>query len=152
MGWNHAIWLYHESRMEVVASSTDQLFAELARFRGVWPKKGWSWDYRLNCVASSFHADLTQECEGALIVSFKDMFDQRTIERASDNIAELADAAGGIRSDQRIYVMRSTGRLMPYAMWWPWGDEITISLRVGLSGYVGDADFQRLQSEFNALS
>jgi len=138
--------------MEVPASSTDQLFAELARFRAAWPKKGWSWDYRLNCVASSFHADLTRECEVALAGSFADVFDQRTIERASDNIIELADAAGGIRSDQRIYVMRSTGRLMPYAMWWPWGDEITLSLRVGLSGYVGDADFQRMQLEFAALS
>jgi hypothetical protein len=138
--------------MEVPASSTDQLFAELARFRAAWPKKGWSWDYRLNCVASSFHVDLTRESEVALAGSFADVFDQRTIERASDNIIELADAAGGIRSDQRIYVMRSTGRLMPYAMWWPWGDEITISLRVGLSGYVGDADFQRMQTEFAALS
>jgi hypothetical protein len=37
-------------------------------------------------------------------------------------------------------------------MWWPWGDEITISLRVGLSGYVGDSDNQRMQLEFQALS
>jgi len=138
--------------MEVAASSTDQLFAELARFRVAWPKKGWSWDYRLNCVASSFHVDLTSEAENAVLGSFADVFDQRTIDRASDNIIELAETSGGIRSDQKIYVMRSTGRLMPFAMWWPWGDEITISLRVGLSGYVGDPDFQRLQQEFNALS
>jgi hypothetical protein len=138
--------------MEVAASSTDQLFAELARFRGVWPKRGWSWDYRLNCVASSFHVDLTRDCESALLGSFADVYDQRSLDRASDNIIEMAEAAGGIRPDQRIYVMRSTGRLMPYALWWPWGDEITVSLRVGLSGYVGDPDFQRLQLEFNSLS
>ena len=138
--------------MEVAASSTDQLFAELSRFRAAWPKKGWSWDYRLNCVASSFHVDLTSECEMALMGSFADVYDHRSIDRASDNIVDMAEAAGGIRADQRVYVMRSTGRLMPYAMWWPWGDEITISLRVGLSGYVGEPDFQRLQMEFNALS
>lgn len=137
--------------MEVAASSTDQLFAQLGRFRQAWPKKGWSWDYRLNCAASSFHVDLTRECEVALFTSFADVFDARSIERAPDNIAEIADTSGGIRSDQRIFVMRSTGRLVPYAMWWPWGDEMTVSLRVGLTGYTGDADFQRLQMDFNAL-
>lgn len=137
--------------MEVAASSTEQLFAQLGRFRQAWPKKGWSWDYRLNCAASSFHVDLTGECEAALLANFADVFDARTIERAPDSVADVAESSGGIRSDQRIFVMRSTGRLVPYAMWWPWGDEMTVSLRVGLTGYTGESDFQRMQMDFNAL-
>jgi hypothetical protein len=138
--------------MEVAASSTDQLFAKLEGFRRAWPKKGWSWDYRLNCVASSFHVDLTRECEDALRGSFPDAFDSRTLSKAPDAIVDLTESTGGLRADQRIYVMPSTGRLVPYAMWWPWGDEITISLRVGLSGYVGESDYQRMQLEFAAIS
>lgn len=138
--------------MNVAGSSTDQLFSQLEQFRQAWPKKGWSWDYRLNCVASSFHVDLTSECELALHGSFADRFDSKTIARAPDGIVELSESTGGIRADQIIYLMRSTGRLAPYAMWWPWGDEMTVSLRVGLSGYVGEADYQRMQVEFNAIS
>lgn len=133
-------------------SSTDQLFKQLERFRGDWPKKGWSWDYRLNCVASSFHVDLTREAEVAIENSFRDRFDSRSISRAPEPVVEIAESTGGVRSDQRFYVMASTGRLIPYAMWWPWGDEITISLRVGLAGYVGESDYQRMQTEFNAIS
>ncbi len=138
--------------MEAAGSSTDQMFALLERFRQAWPKKGWSWDYRLNCAASSFHVDLTDDCEKALLTTFSDLFDQRTLDRAPEAIQDLAESTGGIRSDQRVYVIRSTGRLIPYAMWWPWGDEITISLRVGLAGYVGESDYQRMQIEFNAIS
>ncbi len=133
-------------------SSTDEMFGLLEKLRAVWPKKGWSWDYRFNCVASSFHVDLTEECEQALATVFSEMYDHRSIDRSPEHIAELAESVGGVRSDQRIYTLRSSARLVPYAMWWPWGDEITISLRVGLAGYVGDSDNQRMQVEFQAIS
>ena len=55
-------------------------------------------------------------------------------------------------ADQRVYTMKTNGRLVPYALWWPWGDEITVSLRVGLAGYVSEQDLQRLQMNFNAIS
>lgn len=128
------------------------MFAQLERLRQAWPKKGWSWDYRFNCVASSFHVDLTRDCEKALLSVLPEIFDQRSMERAPEHIVEMVEAVGGVRPDQRIYTLRSGGRLTPYAMWWPWGDEITISLRVGLAGYVGEADNQRMQIDFNAIS
>lgn len=133
-------------------SATDQLFARFEQLRRAWPKKGWSWDYRFNCVASSFHVDLTRDCENALATIFPDAFDHRTITQAPEHIQELSESIGGVRSDQRVYSMKTSGRLVPYALWWPWGDEITISLRVGLTGYVGDSDHQRMQVEFNAIS
>jgi hypothetical protein len=138
--------------MDSSGSATDQMFARLEQLRRLWPKKGWSWDYRFNCVASSFHVDLTQECEDALAQIFPDVFDQRTIGKAPEYLQDLSEEIGGVRSDQRVYTMPSTARLIPYAMWWPWGDEITISLRVGLAGYVGESDQQRMQVEFQAIS
>ena len=138
--------------MESGGSATDQMFAKLEQLRQAWPKKGWSWDYRFNCVASSFHVDLTRDCEKALAQVFPEIYDQRTIARAPEHIQELSEEVGGVRSDQRIYTLSSNARLIPYAMWWPWGDEITISLRVGLAGYVGESDNQRMQMEFQAIS
>jgi hypothetical protein len=38
-----------------------------------------------------------------------------------------------------------------YGLWWPWGDELTVSLRIGLGGYVGEPDLARLKETFGAL-
>lgn len=132
-------------------SATDQMFQTLDRFRLVWPKQGWSWDYRFNMTASSFHVDLIPEAEKALRVAFPEAYDYRTLSRAPEHVREMAESVGGIRADQRLYAGAVAGRLVPVALWWPWGDEITISLRVGLTGYVGEHDLQRLQMTFHAL-
>jgi hypothetical protein len=137
--------------MQGGGSTTDQMFQALERFRQAWPKQGWSWDYRFNAVASSFHVDLSPEAERAIAVLFSELYDHRSLHRAPEHIQEVAEAVGGVRSDQRIYAAPASGRLVPYALWWPWGDEITISLRVGLAGYVGDADLKRLQDNFHSI-
>ena len=136
--------------MDSGGSTTDKLFRTLERFRQSWPKQGWSWDSRFTCVASSFHVDLTGEAESSLLSTFTEEYDHRTLSKAPDYLQELAESVGGIRSDQRIFTVRTGGRLNPYAMWWPWGDEITISARIGLLGYTRDQDFERRQEEFNA--
>lgn len=138
--------------MQPGGSATDQMFQTLERFRQAWPKQGWSWDYRFNTIASSFHVDLTGEAEESIRIAFPEAYDHRSITRAAEHVQEVADSVGGIRSDQRIYCGPLVGRLVAYALWWPWGDEITISLRVGLVGYVGEQDLKRLQTNFNALS
>ena len=143
--------LRYRPNMEPGGSATDQMFLNLEHFRKVWPKQGWSWDYRFSTIASSFHADQTSEAEQALAVAFTDFYDHRTLGNAPEHIQEVAEAVGGVRSDQRVYIMKTSGRLAPYALWWPWGDEITVSLRVGLAGYVSDQDLQRLQTQFAAI-
>ena len=57
----------------------------------------------------------------------------------------LWDAAGLEDTFEEI------GRLAAFGLWWPWGDEITISLRIGLGGYVGELDLVRLRETFDAL-
>lgn len=138
--------------MESGGSTTDKMFQKLEQFRQVWIKQGWSWDYRVNCVASSFHVDLTKEAETALGHIFNEIYDHRSLSRSPEYIQEVAEVVGGIRADQRIYTLRTGGRLSPFGLWWPWGDETTISLRIGLAGYSSEKDFERLQREFNSIS
>ena len=137
--------------MEPAGSTTDQMFLSLERFRKVWPKQGWSWDNRFTAIASSFHVDLTAEAEQALATTFSDMYDHRSLGHAPEQVQDMTDQVGGVRADQRVYALKTNGRLIPYALWWPWGDEITISLRIGLCGYVGDQDLERLKQQFNAV-
>jgi hypothetical protein len=138
--------------MQPSGSATDQLFARLEQLKERWPKKGWSWDNRVNCVASSFHVDLTQESHQALVAALPEVYDYKTLAKANQQVRQVAERVGGVRSDQLIYNQSTQGRLVPYALWWPWGDEINISVRVGVAGYVVDSDFHRLQTHFNALA
>lgn len=137
--------------MDSGGSTTDQLFFSLEQFRLLWPKQGWSWDSRFTMIASSFHVDLTSESEQALKSTFIDEYDHRTLLNAVDAIQDAAESVGGVRADQRLYAMRSQGRIVPYALWWPWGDEITISVRIGLAGYVSEQDLERLRTQFNVI-
>jgi hypothetical protein len=134
-----------------VSSSTDQLFSSLSTLKSQWPKGGWSWDNRFNTVTSSFHVDLTSEAEQAIVGILPTEFDHRSIGSASVALREITEAAGGVRPDQRVFSSATEGRMFVYGLWWPWGDEITVSLRVGLGGYVGETDRYRLQELFNAM-
>ena len=135
-----------------MSSSTDELFKHLGQFKSHWPKGGWSWDYRFSTVASSFHVDLTEEAEVAVLKYLPHEWNYRSIANAPPAVRDVIENAGGVRTDQRVFATPQNGRLLAYGLWWPWGDEITISLRVGLAGYVSDNDQVRLQELFNALS
>src|SRR5690606_12555227 len=102
---------YRLPGMDSAVSATDQLFARFELLRQAWPKKGWSWDYRLNCVASSFHVDVTRDCEKALLSVFPEVYDHRTISKAPEHIQDLAEEIGGVRADQRIFTVTSNARL-----------------------------------------
>jgi hypothetical protein len=58
----------------------------------------------------------------------------RTLPTAPANIQELAERCGGLRTGQSLYSGLGVGRVFAYGLWWPWGDGVSISLRVGLSG------------------
>src|SRR5690606_19911874 len=113
---------------------------------------GWSWDYRFSTVTSSFHVDLTSDAERAVLRFMPNEWNYRSIASAPAAVRDVVDGAGGVRTDQRVFATQQNGRLLAYGLWWPWGDEITISLRVGLAGYVSESDQVRLQELFNAIS
>lgn len=115
-------------------SVADGLFQALAVFKKSWPGGGFSWDSRLNCVASSFSTQLEAEARAAVAKSFKLQWTSRTLRSAPEIIQEAADQVGGLRQDQLLVAMDPNETLMAYGLWWPWGDDVTISFRVGLGG------------------
>jgi hypothetical protein len=53
---------------------------------------------------------------------------------APEAVRAVAEQTGGIRPDQLIFSAEPFGYNVAYGLWWPWGDDVTISLRVGLAG------------------
>jgi hypothetical protein len=120
--------------MRTPGHSIEPLFEPLRRLRNEWPQRGWSWDSRVACVSSSFSVDLEQKNRALALASMATEYTSRSIVSAPPAVRDICDRAGGIRSGQSVFVGTAVGRIFPYGLWWPWGDGMTISLRVGLGG------------------
>ncbi len=132
-------------------TTADRLFRALTAFRKSWPGRGFSWDSRLFCVASSFSTEHENEARAAVGQLFRFQWTARTVRTAPASILEIAEQVGGLRPDQVLVATEPNDGLMAYGLWWPWGDDATISLRVGLAGVSAtryEDDFREL---FGAL-
>lgn len=107
-------------------------FEALARLRAEWPRRGWSWDARLSCVASSFDTEVAHEARAAVLRALPTMWSERTMPDAPAAIREVGERSGGVRAEQLVFARHTDIAVVPYGLWWPWGNGATISLRVGL--------------------
>jgi hypothetical protein len=110
------------------------VFDPLRRLRAEWPQRGWSWDSRFICVSSSFSTEIEAKNRTLALQALPGEFSSRTIATAPASAREVSERAGGLRSGQLLFTGNPVGRVFPYGLWWPWGDGMTVSLRVGLAG------------------
>jgi hypothetical protein len=137
--------------MEPRPGSSAALLETLVQLRRNWSKGGWSWDNRFNCLASSFNVELDADARAVVLRFLPHEYNSKSISNAPPQVREVAESTGGVRVDQRLYSSELGGRLFAFGLWWPWGDETTISMRIGLGGYVAEADIVRLRDAFDAL-
>ena len=110
-----------------------EIFAALTTFRGDWMARGWSWDRRFECAASTFDLSEVERAEQLLGAAFTREYRERNLSRAPALVDEVARQTEGVRKDQRLYA-RGNDNVIAYGLWWPWGGEVTnISMRVGLA-------------------
>jgi hypothetical protein len=91
------------------------------------------------------------EARAVVLKFLSNEWSSRSVANAPPPVREVVEATGGVRTDQRLFTGDTSGRMLAYGLWWPWGDEITISLRVGLGGYVLDPDMLRLREVFGTM-
>jgi hypothetical protein len=126
------------------------LFQALRDMRRAWPGGGWSWDSRLNCVASSFATDVGQQAYDAAVAALPHVWNEKSLAKAPALVRQIAEETGGVRADQLLMGRHSVEGLLAYGLWWPWRNEVTISFRVGLSGMAGPREEQDLMEMFGA--
>jgi hypothetical protein len=130
--------------------SWSALFATMKEVRAAWPSRGWSWDGRLACVSSSFTSELDGKARTALRMALPTEWTSSVVHRASPALRALAERTGGLRQGQMILTSADIGSAFAYSLWWPWGDGMTTSVRVGLEGMDHSQEaFQRLRDSFN---
>ncbi|HWL85108.1 MAG TPA: hypothetical protein VNO21_04865 [Polyangiaceae bacterium] len=118
------------------------------RLRSKWPRRGWSWDNRLNCVTSSINADLEAEARLVALEGLPSEWTHASIASAPPRVRDLADRSGGLRAGQLLYSAGPVAGVLAYGLWWPWGDGVTISLRIGLDIGVLDEPYARFREIF----
>jgi hypothetical protein len=118
---------------------------KMRKLRETWPSRGWSWDGRLNCIASSFSMEFESKARTSVHVALPVEYTSTTIGQASQRLRDLAERTGGLRTGQFLLVGEPAGSAVPFGLWWPWGDGETISLRIGL------ADLDAMREPFPRL-
>ncbi len=126
------------------------LFGAMKEVRASWPSYGWSWDARVSCVTSSFSVELEGKARTVAAIALSTEWTPSTIQRAPAHLRELAERTGGLRAGQLLLSSAAIGgALFAYGFWWPWGDGMTTSVRIGLGGPGAKPDvLQRLRDTF----
>jgi len=121
----------------------------MKELRAAWPSRGWSWDKRVSCVTSSFVVELEAKARAAAAPMLPVEWTSATISRAPAALREIAERTGGLRAGQLITVSSGAGAGFVYALWWPWGDGMTTSARIGLGGSFGsESSLEKLRDVF----
>jgi hypothetical protein len=105
----------------------------LSKLRTEWPGTGWGWDPRFKCVASSFGKEIAERAREAMSGVLDREWSAATIASAPEDVRALSGRYGGVRSGQLLFTGVPVDGMSLYALWWPWGDGATISLRVGVA-------------------
>ncbi len=113
----------------------------LGNVRKSWPTRGWSWDNRLNCLASTFRSDMSPVARAAVANSLPSEFNEGTLRQAPAPVRELATRHGGVRAGQSLFLSPLSGGIYAFGLWWPWEEGSTISMRIGVDG-AGDLTFR----------
>ncbi len=111
----------------------EQVFTALQALKTAWPMKGWSWDSRLYCIASSFGAHNSEDARAAIAKGLSQSWTKDTIGSAPERVQALATQCEGIRKGQLLLTGGDLDGLLPFGLWWPWEESPTISFRLGLA-------------------
>jgi hypothetical protein len=125
------------------------LLEAMKKLRSVWPSRGWSWDARLSCVASSFNIEVEAQARTATAIALPSEWTWTTMQRAPAALRDIAERTGGLRAGQLLLASAGVGAVFAYGLWWPWGNGMTTSVRIGFdgSGVTQDA-IQRMRGVF----
>lgn len=131
-------------------ANRDSLFPPLLQFKSTWPARGWSWDNRFGCLASTISQSNSAEGWDAAQTLFAHVWDNQTVRLAPPSVTKVSTETGGVRAGQFLLSTDAVDDLLVYGLWWPWGEEgSNISMRIGLTGAPARAELLKLRSAFN---
>jgi hypothetical protein len=108
----------------------------LGRVKAAWPPGRWEWDGRFGCALTTVNKDTETAGQAALTAQLGEAWTRKTLEKAPPLVQQVCNGTGGLKGAQLAFAA-AIAEVVVYALWWPWGDGATISVRVGVVS--GDA-------------
>ncbi|HEY0715676.1 MAG TPA: hypothetical protein VGF45_23540 [Polyangia bacterium] len=103
----------------------------LGRVKAAWPAGGrWEWDASFGCVLTTVNQATAPAGRAALTGAMSGTWTRKTLDQAPVPIQQLCGRTGGLRGEQMV-AATALGNAVAYALWWPWGDGTTVSVRIG---------------------
>ncbi|MGH7285061.1 MAG: hypothetical protein ACRELY_26345 [Polyangiaceae bacterium] len=131
----------------------EDVFARLAMLKKNWPARAWSWDKRFMCITSSFTVEYDAQARAAALAALPTEVTSKTLALAPPHVRALAERTGGLRAGQMLLRADDAPDLLVYGLWWPWGDDATISFRVGIADLEWNDDpYPRFRQIFNVAT
>jgi len=130
--------------------SWQPLFDRFTKLKADWPARAWSWDSRLICVTSSFTVEFDAKARSAALAALPLEYNAATLAKAPMELRRVAERSGGLRMGQMLLTAKEiSAHVVPFGLWWPWGDGMTTSFRVGLDGLEWDDEpYPRIREIF----
>ncbi len=86
----------------------------------------------MTCVTSSFSPEFETNARAAITEVFSVEWTSSTVTKAPPALREYVDRYGGLRQGQLLFSSGLLGgSLVSFGLWWPWGDGVTVSMRLG---------------------
>jgi hypothetical protein len=128
------------------------LLDRLVQLQSAWPGSAWGWDARFKCVSSSFSKEIAARARAAMADVLTHEWSSDSIGTAPDEVRTLSARYGGVRASQFLFTADPVAGMLLYGLWWPWGDDATISLRVGVANSDRPTElFPQVRAVFNIV-
>jgi hypothetical protein len=94
----------------------------------------WRWDAQFDHALVVFEKEFLELIYIPIVNEFDSQWDFNSFDKAPGHIRQFVESSFGLIPGQRLFTtaMAQNDELFLYATWWPWGDNINFSLRVGL--------------------
>ena len=123
--------LTHREEEVVVEASGSELNSTLTGLVGSLPESlKWEWDDRFDGVLSAFEIADEDRVFGVMKTQFTHAWDKASIGDAPDSVSKALENFGGLSKNQRLFTSDLSQDVILLALWWPWGNGTTISIRL----------------------
>lgn len=109
------------------------LLDAFAQLRAGWPGAEWTWDPRFKCLTSSLPTAQAPAARAALLPVAGSEWTAESFPAAPLEVRALEERCGDLRPGQLLFTGAPVSGMVPFAMWWPWGDGAKVSVRLSIA-------------------
>jgi hypothetical protein len=92
----------------------------------------WKWDARFGTAVAEFPAEKQATVLGILDRYLSSRWNSTSIADAPEVVKKVREHLGGLMAGQLLLLSDPDAGTLVYCAWWPWGNEQTISVRIGV--------------------